>query len=82
MLFIGIAGHFIFVFQTYKVLSLKSATDVSMEGFFIAFLSVISWLVYGYLRQDFVLIKVNIFGLFASSICIITMVLVKYGLLA
>ena len=77
MIFMGISGHFIFILQTYKIVSNKSSSDVSLEGFCIAFVSIISWLFYGTLKKDMVLIKVNLFGIVASLICIITIILQK-----
>lgn len=74
MIFMGIAGHFIFIFQTYKIITNKNAAGVSLEGFIVAFLSIISWLFYGSLKKDKVLIIVNIFGLLASSICLIAII--------
>lgn len=77
MLAMGIAGHFIFIFQAYKVFVHKSAADVSLEGFLIAFVSIISWLLYGSLKKDKVLIRVNVFGVLAASLCIIIVLLFK-----
>lgn len=74
MLLIGISGHFMFVFQTFKIISNKSAADVSLVGCTVAFLSMLSWLFYGTLRRDRVLILVNIFGATVSLICIITII--------
>lgn len=78
MTLIGSFGHLIFVFQTYKILVNKSANDISLEGFFIAFLSIASWFFYGILKEDKVLVRVNIFGLITSSVCIITIIYLKY----
>ena len=77
MVLMGIGGHFIFILQTYKIILNKSASDVSLEGFLMAFLSIISWLFYGALKKDKVLIIVNLFGLLASSICIIAIILLE-----
>ena len=70
MILMGSAGHFIFIFQTHKMIVNNSASGVSLEGFCIAFLSIISWLFYGALKKDRVLIAVNIFGLIAALVCI------------
>ncbi len=78
MTLMGSFGHLIFVFQTYKILINRSANDISLEGFFIAFLSIISWLFYGLLKKDKVLVRVNIFGLITSSVCLITIIYLKY----
>lgn len=71
MLLMGTAGHLIHVFQAHKILSNKSAADVSLPGFLIAFLSILSWFFYGILKKDKVLIYVNGFGLLASATCLI-----------
>lgn len=74
MTLMGVLGHFIFILQTYKIIINKNASDVSLEGFCISFLSIISWLLYGVLKKDRVLVAVNIFGAIASLICIITII--------
>lgn len=73
----GIAGHSIYVFQTYKMISCCSSSNVSFEGFFVSFLSVSSWLVYGFLKKDKVLVTVNIFGLIASVGCLTAIILLQ-----
>ena len=70
MFCMGIIGHFMFLFQAYKILSTKSAANVSLEGFLIAFVSIFSWLLYGILKEDKVLVAVNAFGLFAVGLCL------------
>lgn len=77
MILIGSFGHSIFVFQTYEILKQSSAENISFGGFFIAFISIISWLVYGILTKDKVLTIVNIFGVIASSICLIAILIHK-----
>ncbi len=74
MTIIGMLGHSIFLLQTYKIISCRSASNVSLEGFFIAALSIISWLFYGILKEDKVLIIVNTFGLVSAFICIIAII--------
>ena len=78
MLLMGISGHFIFIFQAYKIIMMKNASAVSLEGFFIAFLSIISWLFYGFLKGDKVLFYVNVFGLIFSTICLLTIIFVEW----
>ncbi|RTL07477.1 hypothetical protein EKK58_01875 [Candidatus Dependentiae bacterium] len=74
MFLMGFAGHFIFVLQTYKIFSTKSSTDVSLEGFLVSFISVISWLIYGYLINDRILFIVNLFGFTSGFICLATII--------
>lgn len=77
MIAMGVSGHLIFVFQTHKMWVNQSSGDVSFEGFLIAFCSIISWLIYGLLKKDTVLVCVNIFGFLTSTICILAIVYFK-----
>jgi uncharacterized protein with PQ loop repeat len=77
MVLMGAAGHLLFIFQTQKIISNKSAADISLIGFFIAFLSILSWFIYGFLKGDKVLIKVNIVGLISSTMCLISILLMS-----
>lgn len=70
MVLIGCMGHLIFILQAYKVILNKNAENVSVEGIFIAFLSILSWLFYGIIKEDTILIKVNIFGFVSSLFCL------------
>lgn len=77
MIGMGAAGHLIFVFQAHKIWVNKSAEGVSLEGFLIAFLSIVSWLLYGFLKKDKVLVCVNIFGFFVSMICLAAIIFLQ-----
>lgn len=77
MTLMGVLGHFIFILQTYKIVSCKNASNVSLEGFCIAFLSIVSWLFYGILKQDKVLVTVNVFGFISSLICIVAIIVLR-----
>lgn len=70
MLLMGVTGHCIFVLQTHKIFTTKSSADVSLAGFSIAFISVLSWLFYGYLINDRILYRVNLFGAVSGFICL------------
>lgn len=74
MFLMGIAGHFVYVFQTHQILVNQSAVDVSLKGFMIAFFSILSWLLYGILKNDKILVSVNAFGMLASTVCLIAIV--------
>ncbi|WP_414437840.1 SemiSWEET family transporter [Candidatus Bealeia paramacronuclearis] len=63
-------GHFLFVFQAWKIYTTESAQGVSLIGFLIAFMSLSSWFVYGLIIKDAVLIINNAFGLIVALICI------------
>ena len=77
MFFMGFAGQFIFVFQIKKILITRCSTDVSLEGFLISSLATASWLLYGLLRSDKVLIGVNLFGTIAGIICLIVIIMFR-----
>jgi uncharacterized protein with PQ loop repeat len=78
MVVMALAGQLIFVLQTHKIWVNQSARDVSLEGFFIAALSIACWLLYGILKNDKVLIQSNIIGLITSSICLVAIIYMKY----
>jgi uncharacterized protein with PQ loop repeat len=73
----GLAGHLIFIFQIQKILTTKCSAGVSLEGFFIATASIASWLLYGIVKNDKVLIRVNLFGFIVSILCLITIIIYK-----
>lgn len=74
MLLIGSFGHFLFVLQTIKIIQTGSAHDLSLGGFLISFISLISWLIYGFLKKDRPLIIVNAVGAFAAFVCLCAIV--------
>lgn len=76
---IGSAGHFLFIFQTFKTIQVGSAHDVSLGGFIVSFFSLISWLFYGFLKKDRPLIIANLVGASLALICITTIIFFKYG---
>ena len=78
MVVMALAGQLIFILQTHKIWVNQSAKDVSLEGFFIAFLSIACWLLYGILKDDKVLIRSNVIGLITSSICLVAIIYMKY----
>ena len=75
MVLIGSVGHCLFIFQALKILETHSSHDVSLKGFVVSFVSLVSWLIYGFLKKDWVLIIVNLFGATASLICIIMIIM-------
>ena len=77
MFFIGVSGHSLFVLQIAKIISNRSAHDVSLLGFIAAFISILSWLFYGYLIKDKVLFRVNVVGAFLSCACVVAILLFR-----
>lgn len=74
MVIMGAVGHFLFLFQAWKIFETGSSADVSLFGFLIAFISILSWLIYGLIIKDTVLIIDNIFGVSAALICLYAIV--------
>lgn len=59
MVFMGVAGQFMFYFQAYEIYRRGSSEGVSFLGFLIGFFCVFSWFVYGVLIKNKVLIISN-----------------------
>jgi len=77
MVLIGSVGHLLFVLQTIKILQTGCAKDLSLGGFLISFVSLVSWLVYGLMKKDKPLIIVNLFGSLAAFVCICVILLFR-----
>lgn len=60
MLLMGIGGQSLFYLQAFKIFFTRNAQGVSLSGFAIALMSIISWIIYGTLIKDKILIRVNI----------------------
>jgi len=59
MMFIGIFGQLVFFGQAYKLYTTKHAADLSLVGFSTGLLSVTSWIIYGVVIKDTLLIVAN-----------------------
>ncbi|AIL13153.1 hypothetical protein IM40_05970 [Candidatus Paracaedimonas acanthamoebae] len=66
MLYMGIGGQSLFYLQAIKIFLTGNAQGVSLSGFTIALISLISWLIYGVLIKDKVLIRVNIIAVLGA----------------
>ncbi len=66
----GAVTAFTFLPQVLKTWKEKSAKDVSLNMFLIAFINEIMWLVYGVMIHNWVIIVTNIVMLLMSSIMI------------
>jgi MtN3 and saliva related transmembrane protein len=62
MLVIGTVGQLLFYTQGIKIFMNQSASDVSLLGFSLGLISVTSWLIYGVLLKNTVLIISNAFA--------------------
>ncbi|HEV2524650.1 MAG TPA: SemiSWEET family transporter [Gammaproteobacteria bacterium] len=75
MFFIGIAGQMVFYLQAYEIFSAKRAENVSLTAFLFGLVSVASWLIYGIVIKNRVLVVANAFavvGAFAVVIGILS----------
>lgn len=70
MYLVGFIGQMVFVFQAYKIFQTGSSADVSLWGFGSCFWAVASWLVYGFVINNQLLIRVNLFGVCAGIVCL------------
>lgn len=75
MVIIGILGHSFFVFEDYEIIRAGSSQNLSLQGFIVTLLALLSWLIYGLLKKDRVLIIVNVVGAILSVSCI-TLILI------
>ncbi len=71
MNFIGPATNLMFYLQSYKIFTSKSAQDVSGIGFFISFIGLTSWLIYGLLLKNKPLIIANIVGVIGATLTLV-----------
>lgn len=82
MLCVGSIGQLLFYLQALKIYQTGSAHDISMTGFLIAFFSLSSWLFYGILLKNRVLIFVNIGGCLGAGMVIILKILADHHYLS
>lgn len=71
MLVMGCLGQLLYYMQAYKIFSDKSAMDVSLGGFLFGLVSVSSWLIYGLLIKDRVLIISNIVAVIGALFTVV-----------
>jgi MtN3 and saliva related transmembrane protein len=71
MLVIGVIGQLVFYAQGFKIFLTKSANDVSILGFLAGLISVASWLIYGILIKNRVLVIVNILAVVGALLVVI-----------
>ncbi|MBN9412650.1 MAG: hypothetical protein J0H12_01815 [Candidatus Paracaedimonas acanthamoebae] len=66
MLCMGIVGQSLFYLQAIKIFLTGNAQGVSLSGFTIALFSSISWVIYGHLLKDKILMSVNIIAVLGA----------------
>lgn len=71
MLVVGILGQLLFYSQGIKIFITKSANDVSILGFLFGLISVSSWLIYGVLLKNKVLIASNAVAVIGALLVVI-----------
>lgn len=81
MIVMGTLGQLLFYLQAAKIFHTRSAYDISLSGFTIAFFSLLSWLIYGIIIDNKVLVIVNISGCLGAGLVILLKVLVDHHLL-
>ncbi len=77
MSFIGVVTNIMFYLQAYKIFAHGSAKDVSGIGFFLSFIGLSSWLIYGLLLKNKPLIIANVFGTIGALLTLIGVIM--YG---
>ncbi len=71
MMTVGILGQLLFYTQGAKIFITKSASDVSIFGFLFGLIAVTSWLIYGVLIKNKVLINSNIVAVVGALFVIV-----------
>jgi MtN3 and saliva related transmembrane protein len=75
MVVVGVLGQLLFYTQGVKIFMTQSASDISLLGFLLGLISVTSWLVYGILIKNKVLIIANAFAVI-GALFVVTGVLI------
>ncbi|MBM3413127.1 MAG: hypothetical protein FJY19_07095 [Bacteroidetes bacterium] len=73
----GAVTAFTFMPQVVKTWSEKSARDISLTMFLIAFINEVMWLIYGFMIDNLVIILTNVVMLLMSGIMIVLKL--RYG---
>jgi len=71
MVFVGIGGQLLYYCQAFDIFTTRSAEDISLLGFSINFFALVSWLTYGIILRNKVLIIANLFGCLGSMLVLI-----------
>lgn len=70
MLVVGTGGNLFFYLQAWAIFSARSAADVSLPAFCVAFWAVTSWLAYGLARRDRLIVIANAFAMLGAGLVI------------
>ncbi len=71
MMAMGVLGQLLYYVQGVKIFMNRSATDVSLVGFSLGLISVSSWLLYGVLIKNKVLVIANLFAVAGALLVIL-----------
>ena len=71
MYVVGIGGNLFFYLQAWEVFATRSARDVSLWAFVVAFWAVASWFVYGLILRNWVLIIANIVAMIGAALVVV-----------
>lgn len=75
MIFVGTCGQFLFYAQFYTIIQNKNAQNVSLFGFTCGFISVFSWMIYGFMIRDKPLIVANIIATIGGLLTLIAILI-------
>jgi MtN3 and saliva related transmembrane protein len=70
MILVGIFGQLLFFSEFVTILQNQSSQNVSLFGFICSLIAIFSWLVYGFLMKDKVLIISNIAGTVGATLTV------------
>ena len=68
MMIVGVGGNLFFYIQAGEIFVSRQAKDVSFAAFAVALFAVSSWLVYGLLLRDKIIIIANIVAVIGASL--------------
>jgi uncharacterized protein with PQ loop repeat len=71
MYVVGIGGNLFFYIQAGKIFIDRSAADVSLPAFCVAFWAVASWFAYGVALRNWILISANIVAVLGSGLVVV-----------
>lgn len=71
MFVVGLGGQLLFYIQAITIFANKSAQDVSLTGFCVSLFALASWLIYGIILKNRVLIIANIVGCVGALLVIL-----------
>jgi len=72
MLLIGVAGGMIPWIQFFEIMVNKSSKDVSLSSYILVLIVVFSWLVYGVVKKDKIIIVANAISVLGAAVCLIS----------